>query len=225
MHIGLIGGIGPAAQDYYTRQLIGMFASAGRLLEMTTAHADTPTLLHNLAAGRSADQAAIFARLAERLAKAGADIVAVTSIAGHFCASDFAALSPLPVVDMIETVADDIVRRGFARLGILGTRTVMESRFYGGLGAVTIIAPPEPALGHVHAAYAAMAIAGAITPSQQAVFESAARHLVDDGGAQAIILGGTDLALAFNADSATFAIIDCAAIHADAIARRAMAAS
>ena len=37
MHIGLIGGIGPAAQDYYTRQLIGHFSHAGVGLDLTTA--------------------------------------------------------------------------------------------------------------------------------------------------------------------------------------------
>jgi len=37
------------------------------------------------------------------------------------------------------------------------------------------------------------------------------------------MLGGTDLALAFNEQTAGFPIVDCAAIHADAIARLAIA--
>ena len=73
MHIGLIGVIGPAAQDYYTRQLIGHFSHAGVGLDLTTAHGDAPTLLANLAADRRAQQAAIFVRLTERLARAGAE--------------------------------------------------------------------------------------------------------------------------------------------------------
>ena len=100
MHIGLIGGIGPAAQDYYTRQLIGHFSHAGVGLDLTTAHGDAPTLLANLAADRRAQQAAIFVRLTERLARAGAEFVAVTSIAGHFCRAEFAAASPLPVIEV-----------------------------------------------------------------------------------------------------------------------------
>ena len=43
MHIGLIVGIGPAATDYYYRQLIAAAARAGKDLELTMAHADTPT--------------------------------------------------------------------------------------------------------------------------------------------------------------------------------------
>jgi aspartate racemase len=45
MHIGLIGGIGPAATDFYYRRLISTFASRKAALELTIVHADTPTLL------------------------------------------------------------------------------------------------------------------------------------------------------------------------------------
>jgi aspartate racemase len=222
MQIGLIGGIGPAAQDYYVRRLIGLFAAAGAPLEMTTVHADTPTLLANLAADRRAEQAEIFAGLTGRLALAEADFVAVTSIAGHFCRREFAARSPLPVIDMIGAVAQDVAARGLQRVGILGTRTVMETRFYGGIETATVIPPSEPELGEVHAAYVAMATAGAITSAQRAVFDLAARRLIDAAGATAIMLGGTDLALAFDAEDCPFPLVDCAAIHAQAIATEAM---
>ena len=219
MHIGLIGGIGPAAQDYYTRQLIGHFARAGVALDLTTAHGDAPTLLANLAADRRAEQAAIFVRLAERLARAGADFVAVTSIAGHFCRAEFAAALPLPVIDMIDVVARDVAARSLQRIGILGTRTVMASGLYGGIATAQVIAPAD--LDGVHDAYAAMATAGLVTAAQRQIFESAARQLMAQG-AEAILLGGTDLALVFDPDSATFPLIDCASLHAGAIARQAM---
>ena len=224
MHIGLIGGIGPAAQDYYTRRLISIFAGRGVALELTTAHADAPTLITHLAADRRDAQAAIFTGLAARLARAGADLVAVTSIAGHFCRREFAAQSALPVVDMIDAVAQDIAARGLARVGILGTRTVMETHFYGGIASATMLTPPEPMLGAVHDSYVAMAMAGTITPEQQAVFDMAARDLIDHQGAGAIMLGGTDLALAFDAATCPFPLVDCAAIHAQAIADRVIGA-
>jgi len=67
--------------------------------------------------------------LTKRLAAAGANCVAVTSIAGHFCIEAFKTLSPLPVVDMIAEVKRAIEQCGLTRIGILGTRTVMETRF------------------------------------------------------------------------------------------------
>jgi aspartate racemase len=72
MHIGLIGGIGPAATDFYYRRLISTFASRKAPLDLTIVHADTPTLLGHLARHDVAAQVAIYMRLTQRLAAAGA---------------------------------------------------------------------------------------------------------------------------------------------------------
>ena len=217
MQIGLIGGIGPAAQDHYCRQLIARLAAAQTPLDMTIVHADTPTLLANLAADRRSEQAEIFARLTERLAAAGADVVAVTSIAGHFCRREFAARSALPVIDMVEAVAQDVAARSLERIGILGTRTVMESRFYGGLTGVTVVPPAGDQIDAVHTAYAGMAAAGVVTEAQRDTFIRAAREMMADHGTQAIMLGGTDLALVFDPATSPFPLVDGVAIHVAAI--------
>ncbi len=109
-------------------------------------HADTPTLLNNLARNDAAAQTAIYSRLTDRLVSAGAECVGVTSIAGHFCIDDFKVLSPLPVVDMVVEVSRAIETRGLKRIGVLGTRTVMETCFYGRIASAEIIPPNEPDL-------------------------------------------------------------------------------
>jgi aspartate racemase len=219
MHIGLIGGIGPAATDFYYRRLINTFAKKNAALELTIAHADTQTLLRNLAANYAAAQTAIYSRLTKRLISAGAECVAVTSIAGHFCIDDFKAVSQIPVVDLIAEVSQTIDTRGLKRIGILGTRTVMETRFYGRLANAEVIPPSEPDLDDVHQAYISMAASGLITEKQRSVFYEASHRLLEKDGVEAIMLGGTDLALAFTEDTTEFPLIDCAGIHADAISR------
>jgi aspartate racemase len=221
MHVGLIGGIGPAATDFYYRRLISSFASKKVPLELTIVHADTPTLLNNLASNGTATQAAIFTRLTNRLVSAGADCVVVTSIAGHFCIDAFKAASPLPVVDMIAEVSQAIAKRGLNRIGILGTRTVMETRFYGGVTSTEIIPPNGPDMLDVHQAYVMMAASGVVTDAQRSVFNAVSQRLIKEKGAQAIMLGGTDLALVYNEQTSEFPLIDCASIHVDAIVRLA----
>jgi aspartate racemase len=222
MHIGLIGGIGPAATDFYYRRLISTFASKKAALELTIAHADTPTLLSNLASNDAAAQVVIYTRLTNRLAAAGAECVVVTSIGGHFCIDAFKAVSPLPVVDMISEVGRAIEKRGLKRIGILGTRTAMETRFYGGVGSAEIIPPSGRDLEDVHQAYIAMATSGMVTEAQRFVFNTVSRKLLKESGAEAIMLGGTDLALAFCQQDTPFSLVDCAAIHVDAIVRLAI---
>jgi aspartate racemase len=222
MHIGLIGGIGPAATDFYYRRLISAFAERKAPLELTIVHADTPTLLRNLAGNDAAAQVAIYTRLTDRLVAAGADCVAVTSIAGHFCIGAFKPVSPLPVVDMIDEVRQAIARRGLKRIGILGTRTVMETRFYGGVPSAQIIPPSGNDLDDVHDAYVTMAASGVVTDVQRAVFDATCERLLKDEAVDAIMLGGTDLALAFNEQTAGFPLVDCAGIHVDEIVRLAI---
>jgi aspartate racemase len=62
-----------------------------------------------------------------------------------------------------------------------------------------------------------------VTENQRSVFSAVIYRLLGDQGAEAILLGGTDLALAINEQTAEFPLVDCAGIHADAIARLAIA--
>jgi aspartate racemase len=222
MHIGLIVGIGPAATDYYYRTLIAAAARAGHDLELTMAHADTFTLLRNQGDRNETAQVAIYQRLTERLARAGVEKIAVSSIAGHFCIEAFKRVSPVPVIDMLEVVKNEVARRDLRKVGLIGTRVVMETRFYGMLEGVEVIAPGDDLLA-VHEAYIAMASAGVVTESQRQVFMKAGHDLTARAGCESVLLAGTDLALVFtNSVNPGFNTLDCAGLHAAAIASAAM---
>src|SRR2546427_7995249 len=98
MHIGLIGGIGPAATDFYYRRLISTFARKKAALELTIVHADTPTLLSNLVNNDAAAQVAIYTRLTDRLVAAGGGRVVVHSLFRHSFIGSLQAGSPIPRV-------------------------------------------------------------------------------------------------------------------------------
>src|SRR5882724_3208910 len=135
MHIGLIGGIGPAATDFYYRGLVDRHAASGIPLELTIAHADVRELSRNLASHDARKQADIFVRLVRRLEAAGARAAAVTSMGGHFCIAELEAVSPLPILNAIPEVDTAIRRSDLKTIGILGTRAVMESGLYGGISS------------------------------------------------------------------------------------------
>lgn len=225
MHIGLIVGIGPAATDYYYRSIIANLRATGDDLALTMAHADTPTLLRNQEKGDVQAQVAIYLTLAQRLSLAGAEAVAITSIGGHFCVDEFAEVSPLPVIDMCAVIRDELAARTLSRVGLLGTRTVMESHFFGALGDIRVVDPAPDLIQQIHDEYVTMAQSGVCTPEQRSFFHTTGEHLLTEGHLDAIVLAGTDLALAFNGADAAFPIIDCAAVHARAIADAARAPS
>ncbi len=223
MHIGLIGGIGPAATDFYHRGLIERHSASGIPLELTIAYADAREMSRNLANKDPGRQAEIFARLVHRLKAAGAVAAAVTSMGGHFCIKELEAISPLPLINAIPEVDAALARGKLKRIAILGTRTVMESRLYGGISSVEVVLPEQEVLEQVHSAYIEMAIAGRVTDQQRRTFLAVGRHLCREHGAEAIMLGGTDLFLAFVGHPPDFAVIDCADIHVEAIYRQSSA--
>ena len=223
MHIGLIGGIGPAATDYYYRGLIEGHAAAGRRLELTMAHADARELVANLAANRREQQAAAFLPLVRRLQAAGAQAVAVTSMGGHFCA-ELEAQSPLPVINVLHALDAAIAARRLATVGLIGTRMVMDSHAYGRIKSARVLLPEEPEREAVARAYVEMAVPGRVTPAQRDVFFAAGRALCARGAA-AVVLGGTDLFLAFDGMDCGFATLDCARVHVEAILARSGATS
>ena len=220
MHIGLIGGIGPAATDYYYRGLIDGHVAAGRHLDLTIAHADVRELIANLAQDRRDAQAAAFLPLVKRLQAAGAQAVVVTSMGGHFCIRELEAQSPLPLINVLEALDAAIAARRLATVGLIGNRTVMDTRAYGRITTAQVLLPDEPEREAVHRAYREMAVPGRVTPAQREVFFAAGRALTARG-AEAIVLGGTDLFLAFDGQDCGFATLDCARVHVEAILARA----
>jgi aspartate racemase len=217
MHIGLIGGIGPAATEFYYRGLIARHARSGTALDLTIVHADVAELARNLANGDARKQADVFLQLVKRLAAAGADAAAVSSMGGHFCVRELEAISPLPIVNTIPQVDAAIARRQLKTVGILGTRTVMETRLYGGISSATVVLPQGAALDRVHTSYIEMAVTSRVTDAQREVCFSVGRELCRDQGADAVLLGGTDLFLAFDGRDCGFPVVDCAEIHIEVL--------
>ncbi len=224
MHIGLIGGIGPAATDLYYRGLIERHAAGGTVPEITIVHADVKTMSGNLVSGKAKAQAEIFARLVARLKAAGAEAAAVTSMGGHFCIDELEPIAPLPILNGLAPVADAIRDRGIETIGIIGTRVVMSTGLYGRITSARVVVPEGPLLDKVHDTYVAMAGIGRITEEQRNFFHEVGAMLCRRQGAEAVLLGGTDLFLAFQGRDPGFPVLDAADIHVEAIYRRSLSA-
>jgi aspartate racemase len=225
MHIGLIGGIGPAATVFYYEQIVQAFAASAQPLRLTIGHTSVLDLSRNIAAGQVDVQAAEFNRVTGQLAAAGADLVVITSMGGHFCAREFAALSPLPMISGPDSVANHLKQQGMRRVGVLGTRVVMHTCLYGALSELDPIAPVGDDLTQVNDDYVAMAIAGTASSAQRERLLGAGHSLVHDRGAEVVLLGGTDLNLVYDGVALDFPVIDSAMVHVDAIVSAALAKS
>ena len=222
MHIGLIGGIGPAATEFYYRHLVRRHEAEDRRLELTIVHAHVHTLAANAIAGRAEAQAGEYAALTARLKGAGAEAVAITSIGGHFCFDEFEPVSPLPVLNVAPAIAAGLRARGIRKIGLIGTAVAMTSGIYGALSDIGTVIPEGDDLQTTNDVYIALARAGAVSEEGRATLFRIGRDLVERQGAEAVLLAGTDLFVAFDGRDPGYPTIDGALLHVDAIARASM---
>lgn len=214
MHIGLIGGIGPAATAAYYLKLADRCRAAGVPLHLTIENTEISELARNAQTDRRAEQAAIYARAIDRLAAAGAEVAAITSIGGSFCEDETRAIAALPLVSAFGALDGWFVSRGIGTIGILGTETVMRSHLYGRMQRTRTVIPAgrEAEIGQ---AYVATAMAGHASDTHRALFFDAGRRMVEDMGAEAVLLAGTDLCLAFDGQDPGYPVVDAIDVHVE----------
>lgn len=213
MHVGLIGGIGPAATVAYYQRLADRCRDAEVALDLTIANTEIRVLAANAASDRRAQQAQVYARVIDRLAGAGAEVAAITSIGGSFCEDETREIAALPLVSAFAGLDAHFVGRGLDTVGILGAGAVMRTALFGRLARTRVVVPDEN-LAQVGQTYVDMAVSGRCTPTQRDILFAAGRAMIDRGAA-AVVLAGTDLGLAFDGRDPGFPVIDALDVHVD----------
>ena len=211
MHIGMIGGIGPASTVAYYQRLSAAVSDGGGVLDLTIVNANVNELLRNNEAGDKNAQAIAYAKLIDRLAAAGAECAVITSLGGHFCFDDTVSLSSLPMISAVTPLDAYFAAQGFKTVGLMGTKIVMNTSLYGQLSQTNALAPTDT-LDLVSETYIEMALASECSETQHAFFIEEGRKLIDQG-AEAIVLAGTDLNLAFDGRDVGYNVIDALDVH------------
>ena len=104
MHIGLIGGIGPAATVAYYTRLVAEFKKRDLPLALTITHADIAVLVQNASSDQRQAQAEVFAYHLEQLTAAGCDIGMITALTGHFCFEETCQRSPVQLLNGVAVI-------------------------------------------------------------------------------------------------------------------------
>ena len=105
-------------------------------------------------------------------------------------------------------------------IGLIGTNKAMNTKIYNFTTEVDWLIPDGKQFNNVHNSYVALATEGKADKKNSEILISASRTLIDRG-AEAIVLGGTDLFLVFENQELPFDVIDCADIHIRHIANLA----
>lgn len=166
------------------------------------------------------------AQAARSLEAAGAEFLVLCTNTMHRVAPAVEAAVALPLLHIADPTADEIRRAGLSTVGLLGTRFTMESDFYRDRlrrrqGIETVV-PDAADREIVHRVIYDELCRGELRAASRAAYRRIIGQLVADG-AQAVILGCTEISLLVAADDSAVALFDTTRIHAIAAADLALA--
>src|SRR3954471_16669413 len=113
--LGLVGGLGPNATVYYYKGLIAAHKAQGRVARMLIAHADVDHGRPLAEAGKLDELARYLNGFIDPTAAGGAEMAAIVAFTPHICTAQLLPILTIPLIDMVETVADEIRSRGLKR--------------------------------------------------------------------------------------------------------------
>jgi len=227
--LGLLGGMSwESSAEYYriineaVRERLGGLHSA-RCLMWSFDFATVEALQH---AGRWDEATALMIDAARRLERGGADFILICTNTMHRMADAVQAAIGIPILHIADPTAERIKAAGLRRIGLLGTAFTMEQDFYKGRLArqhgLEVLVPEEADRATVHRIIYDELVQGRVEPASRAAYREIIARLVDRG-AEAVILGCTEIMLLVKPEDSSVPQFDTTAIHAEVAVERALA--
>jgi aspartate racemase len=220
--IGLIGGLSwESSLEYYrlinqgVKRRLGGLHSA-RCLLYSFDFAEIEALQHQ-GSWEVATHRLIEA--AHRLAAGGADFIIICSNTMHKMADELMSQIHLPLLHIADATAQRIAAQGIKTVGLLGTKFTMEQDFYRGRLAdkydLKVLIPSDRERAIVHDIIYGELCQGVINPDSRTRYRDILKSLVA-AGAEAIVLGCTEITLLVQQTDSPVLLFDTTAIHAQA---------
>ena len=223
--VGIIGGIGPESTVDYYKLIISAFhgeqADFG-YPEIIIYSANLSSLMKILDAK---DWGVLTDWLLEKviaLKKAGAEFAVIGSNTPHIVFDKVRSRSPIPMLSIVEETCKNAQKRGFKKLGLLGTRFTMESDFFKKPfieNEMAVVVPEKADQEVIHHRLLSEIELGIIKDSTREELLSIVKKMIDKHMIDALILGCTELPLILTKDEFGIPFLNTTAIHAESIVK------
>ena len=219
--IGLIGGMSwESSLEYYriineqVKEKLGGLHSAKSLMYSVDFY-EIEKLQHQ---GNWSEATKLMIDAAQRLEKGGADFVVICSNTMHKMADDVQKSINIPLLHIADATAEKIRAKGIKKIGLLGTKFTMEEEFYKGRliekYGLEVLIPNEEDRKIVHDVIYNELCLGKINQPSKDQFIRIIDGLVGKG-AEAVILGCTEIPLLVKQADVKVLLFDTTRIHAE----------
>jgi aspartate racemase len=226
--IGMLGGMSwKSSAEYYrlvnegVRDRLGGLHSA-RCLMWSFDFDDIAVLQRE---DRWNDAADLMVEAAQRLERGGADFLVICTNTMHKAYDRMRAAVDLPLLHIADPTAARIKADGHERVGLLGTAFTMEQDFYRGrladLHGLDVIVPDATDRATVHRIIYDELVQGKVEAASRDAYRAVIGRLVA-AGAEAIILGCTEIMLLVGPEDSPVPLYDTTGLHAAAAVELAL---
>ncbi|MBE3025070.1 aspartate/glutamate racemase family protein [Janthinobacterium sp. GW458P] len=225
-HIGIVGCSAEGAALCY-RTICEEGAHALGAYEHPEVTLHTPPLaryVECLNRGDLAGVAGLMLASAHKLAAAGADFLICPDNTIHQAFALMAPRSPLPWLHIADVVASEAAARGYRRVGLTGTRWLVDSAVYPDRLAargIACVRPGEDERDEINRIIMEELVPGAVQPDSVARFQAVIAGL-RERGCDAVILGCTEIPLIISDANAPLPTLDSTRLLARAALRHAV---
>ena len=217
-----------SSAEYYrfineaVRDRLGGFHSA-RCLMFSFDFADVQTLQ---AKGDWQEAGRVLAGAARAVEAGGADLLILCTNTMHEVADTVQEAVSIPLLHIADPTGERVSADGHAIVGLLATRYTMQRDFYRARlldrHGLTVLVPDEAGRDAVHEVIYAELVKGVVRDESRARYREVINDLVE-GGAEALILGCTEIELLIGEADSPVAIYDTTRLHAEAAVDLALA--
>lgn len=225
--IGLIGGMSwESTQTYYrllnekVRDQLGGLHSA-RLVLYSVDFAEIEALQHQ---GNWEATAKILGEAGRAVEAAGAEFLVLCTNTMHKIAPGIEEVIDVPLLHIADATASALLRDGISRVGLLGTRFTMEQTFYiERLEAqgIEVLVPDHDQRNTIHSVIYEELCQGVVNPDSKSAYLGIVNAL-SDRGAEAVILGCTEIGLLIQGSDTDVPLYDTTEIHAEQAVKLAL---
>ncbi len=167
--------------------------------------------------GKWSETAQILAEAAKSVERGGADFLMICTNTMHKVVPEIESHISIPILHIADATAESLVQDGVTKVGLLGTRFTMEQDFYKGRISekfgIEVVVPNVDEQTVVHdIIYQELCLGQINTHSRESYLKIIAN--LHAHGAQAVILGCTEIALLVKQSDTTVPLYDTTEIHA-----------
>ena len=217
--IGIIGGMAPESTLLYYKYIIDEYRKHfedHRYPEIIIYSVNFQEFIDLMNEDKWSEIAKKLIEITYSLQNAGADFALIATNTMHVIFQDVANSSPIPLLSIIDSVADEIKRFNIHTVGLLGTKVTMENGFYQkGLSTygINVVIPDQDDRYEINKVIFKELVNGKILKKSKTLFLTIVHKLIERG-VEGIVLGCTEIPLLINQKDVNTKIFDSTYIHA-----------